>query len=176
MGHKIRKAHGSQHPFSQFSELRHLIDHEPWLAGSLVQAFVLWQHDADEQAHYTCYLARRLGSKRILLILMRARRAIPAYMRLYESIARARADGASLAGEVAARKPPRVRHTQPDVDGGPWCALVVQRARHWELQIIRTGLIPQTTRLCASVEDAELRAERAATRHHLQREDKISHP
>lgn len=174
MGHKIRKAHGSPHPFFEFSELRHLIDHESWLAGPLVQAHVLWQHD-EEQAHYTCYLARRLGSKRILLILMRARRAIPEYMRLYENIARARADGTSLAGEVAARKPPRVRHTQPDVDGGPWCARVVQREHHWELQIIRSGLIPQTTRLYASVEEAELRAERAATRHHLQRDGKISH-
>jgi hypothetical protein len=176
MGPQIRKAHGSPHPFSDFSELRHLIDHEPWLAGPLVQAQVLWHEDDDEHSPYTCYLVRRLGAKRILLILMRARRTIPVYMRLYEHIVRARTDGASLAVEVAARKPPRVRHTQPDVDGGPWCARVVQRALHWELQIIRTGLIPQTTRLCASVEEAELRAEQAATRHHLHRDAKISHP
>jgi hypothetical protein len=168
MGHKILKAHGSQHPFRDFPDLRHLQDHESWLRGPFVHAHVAWRRlDADHRVDETCYIVRRMGSPRVLLILMRRGSAIPQYMRLYEKSASAARDAALLADEVAAGKPPRVRHTQPDVDGGPWCARVVQRANHWELQIIRTGLIPQTTRLFASVEEAELCAEQAATRHHL---------
>jgi hypothetical protein len=167
MGHQIRKAHGSPHPFVDFPELQHLQDHEPWLTGPLVHATAVWQDDHD-RAHFTCYIVRRIGWKRTLVILMRRGSAIPEYMRLYDRETEARTDSTALRRELRVQ-PPRVRYAQPDVDGGPWCARVVQRAHHYELQIIRRGLIPHSTRRYPNAEEAELQAMAAAARHHLHR-------
>lgn len=168
MAHEIRKAHGSWHPFSDFSELHHLQKHEPSLTGPLVQAQYAWQHYQHHRLAHTCYLVRRARSRRTLLILLAARGTPGVYLRLHDTEAWARADAESLADEMSTQAP-RIASGQADANGGPWCVRVVQRLHHCELQIVRTGLIPHTTRLYQSREEAEFRALEAAARHSLRR-------
>jgi len=168
MAHEIRKAHGSWHPFSDFSELHYLQKHEPWLTGPLVQAQYVWHHYQHNRLEHTCYVVRRLRSRRTLVILLTARGTRDVYLRLHDNETWARTDAESLADEMSTR-PPRVAGGQADVDGGPWCVRVVQRVHHCELQIVRSGLIPHTTRIYQSREEAEFRALEAAARHSLRR-------
>jgi len=120
MAHEIRKAHGSWHPFSDFSELHYLQKHEPWLTGPLVQAQYVWHHYQHNRLEHTCYVVRRLRSRRTLVILLTARGTRDVYLRLHDNETWARTDAESLADEMSTR-PPRVAGGQADVDGGPWC-------------------------------------------------------
>jgi hypothetical protein len=155
-------------PMSAFPEIAPLARHDEWLAARDVSVQRVWTRVAPDRTRYTGYLLRRTRSKRMLLIVMQAGRESPAYLRLYEHDDEARADSETLADEMLVQ-PPRIGPAQADAGRGAWCARVVERQHHCELQIIPHGLIPQTTRIFRDAKEAELQLEELTTKHHHHR-------
>jgi len=67
------------------------------------------------------------------------------------------------------RRPPLTHKVWGEADtvANTWCVRVVERLYHAELQIVQGGLIPHTTRLHETVEDAMLDAEQCLTDRYL---------
>jgi hypothetical protein len=161
-------------PLSAFPELSHLIDHDPWFAGRDVRVHSVWDrvrtgYDLYGSAlHYHGYVICSRRRSAFLVLVMRQDCPRPVYVNRYKNSADAQEDSVSLAREIELRAP--LNHQVwggSDHVHGTWCVRVVRRLHHVELQFVRGGLIPYTTRHHDTVDEAMLDAERCITDRYL---------